>query len=251
MEIQSIRNATMRIHYAGHSFVCDPYLADKFSRPTYSGKSLNPMVDLPCKPQEVIAEAEFFLLSHLHSDHFDPAAADLIDKDALMFCQPGDAVSLASKGFNQIIPVETSVSWKDISIERVPGQHGSGKVLDEMGQVSGYIISAANEPSIYWVGDSILTDTIRDTITRVDPAIILTHSCGAVWGEDHRLILMDAEQTIEVCCLAPNSKVIAIHMGAVDHATVTREELRDYATMFDIKDQQLFIPNDGEELQFI
>ncbi len=43
MEIQLIRNATMRIRYAGYSLLADPYLAAKHSRPSFSGKSPNPL----------------------------------------------------------------------------------------------------------------------------------------------------------------------------------------------------------------
>ena len=48
MLIQLIRNATMRIEYHGHHFVCDPFLAARFTRTSYAGKLLNPLVDMPC-----------------------------------------------------------------------------------------------------------------------------------------------------------------------------------------------------------
>ncbi|HEX7556720.1 MAG TPA: MBL fold metallo-hydrolase, partial [Leptolinea sp.] len=125
MQIQIIRNATMRVEYHGHHFVCDPYLAAKFTRPSYTGKSPNPLVDLPCPPEDVIAGAEFILLSHLHSDHFDPAAAELVPKSTLIFCQRQDKLTLEGKGFTQVVPVNDSVDWNGINIKRVSGQHGS------------------------------------------------------------------------------------------------------------------------------
>lgn len=60
---------------------------------------------------------------------------------------------------------------------------------------------------------------------------------------------MDAEQTAEVCRIAPpKSKVIATHMEALDHATVTRDDLIAYAQTQNIDRHRLLIPFDGEIL---
>ena len=122
-------------------------------------------------------------------------------------------------------------------------------VLDEMGEAAGFIFSAEGEPTVYWAGDTIWNDTLADLVARRRPQIIITHSCGAVWG-DQVLILMDAAQTAAVCQAAPSSTVIAVHMEAVDHATVTRRDLRQYATAAGIGEDRLFIPADGETLTF-
>ncbi len=79
------------------------------------------------------------------------------------------------------------------------------------------------------------------------PDIIITHSCGARFGE-HDPIVMDAAQTVAVCRAAPEATVIATHMEAVDHATVSRADLRAYAADAGIVDSQLLIPADGETL---
>lgn len=249
MKLHAIRNATMRIHYHGQLFVCDPYLADKYSRPSYSGKSPNPLVDLPIPAKDVIDGADFFLLSHLHSDHFDPAAIELLPKDSPIFCQPDDSSIIKNYGFTNTSPVDKQAQWDGIRINRFSGQHGSGTVLEEMGHASGFVISASGEPTILWIGDSLLTDSIRAEISRVNPDVIITHSCGAVWGVQRVLILTDAIQTVEICKLAPKSKVVAVHMEALDHATVSRAELRAYARANAISDNQLLIPFDGEIIE--
>jgi L-ascorbate metabolism protein UlaG (beta-lactamase superfamily) len=249
MRLQAIRNATMRIEYKGHLFVCDPYLADKFTRPSYTGRSPNPLIDLPMPAKEVIAGAEFFLLSHLHSDHFDPAAADAMPKDTQIFCQPNDVCTLKDKGFSLVTEVKDEVDWQGIHIRRFSGQHGSGLVLTEMGCASGFVITAVGEPTVLWIGDSLLTDAIRTEINTVHPDVIITHSSGAVWGKSRVLILTDAAQTIEICKLAPQSKVIAVHMEALDHATVSRADLREFGLANGIGEERLLIPADGETIE--
>lgn len=115
-----------------------------------------------------------------------------------------------------------------------------------MGNASGFIFQAENEPTIFWIGDSIWNNNAADVIDKFQPDIIITHSCGAVWTDDKVLIVMDAKQTVEVCKAAPDAKVIATHMEAVDHATITRADLRACANEAGIKTSQLLIPLDGE-----
>ncbi len=247
MQIQLIRNATMRFTYAHKTFITDPYLAARHTRPSFTGKSPNPLVDLPCTPHEAIAGIQMVLVSHVHSDHFDPAAQDLLPKDIPLLCQPEDAAAIEAKGFQDVIPVNEETHWQGIGITRTPCQHGSGAVLHEMGNASGYLFHAENEPTVYWAGDTIWCKAVEEVIIRNRPDIIITHSNGAVWGE-HVFIVMDAAQTIAVCQSAPNSTVVAVHMEALDHGTVTRAELRKYADDHGIPHDQLLIPADGEIL---
>jgi L-ascorbate metabolism protein UlaG (beta-lactamase superfamily) len=249
MKLQLVRSATLRVEVAHRRFIIDPYLAARHSRPSFSGKSPNPLVDLPFSPQDAVAGIEMALISHLHSDHFDSAAQELLSKDTPILCQSGDEGQIASKGFRQVTPVSDRLSWHGITITRTPCQHGSGAVLAEMGRASGFIIQADGEPTVYWTGDTIWNDSVADIVATARPQIIVTHSCGAVWG-DGILIVMDAAQTIEVCRAAPSSVVVATHMDSLDHATVSRAELRHFAEAQGIRREQLLIPADGETLAF-
>jgi L-ascorbate metabolism protein UlaG (beta-lactamase superfamily) len=249
MELQLIRSATLRLNYAGHTFVIDPYLAAKHSRPPFTGKSPNPLVDLPCSPAEVILGIEAAFISHLHSDHFDPSAQALLPKDTFIFCQPGDAEPITLMGFSQVAPIEDLRNWQGSKITRTPCQHGSGDVLALMGQASGFLFQAEGEPTLYWTGYTIWYERVADVIARTKPEVIVTHSCGAVWGEGV-LIVMDAIQTVAVCQAAPGSRVVATHLDSLDHATVSREALRHFANTHGIGPEQLLIPADGEVLVF-
>jgi hypothetical protein len=116
-----------------------------------------------------------------------------------------------------------------------------------MGTTCGFVLQAEIEPTVYWIGDSVWYEGVAETIARWQPQVILTHSGGAVWNRDE-FIVMDAEQTIEVCNASSTSQVVAIHMEAFDHCTVTRADLRDSARRAGIPDDRLLIPADGEEI---
>jgi L-ascorbate metabolism protein UlaG (beta-lactamase superfamily) len=201
MRFRLIRNATQRLRYAGRELLLDPYFAPKHSRPSFAGRSPNPLVDLPCPPAEIMAGAELLIVSHLHSDHFDPEAQRLLPKE-----------------------------------------------LAEMGQVSGFVFQAPGEPTLYWTGDTILYEPVRQIIERFRPDVIVTYSSGAMW-KGNGPIVMDAAQTLAVCQAAPESRIVAIHLDSLDHGEVSREDLRAQARAAGISDARLLIPADGETLE--
>jgi L-ascorbate metabolism protein UlaG (beta-lactamase superfamily) len=247
LKFQLIRNATLRLGYGGRELLTDPYFAPRHSRPSFAGRSPNPLVDLPCSPEEIMAGVELVILSHLHSDHFDSEAQRLLPKDLPILCQPGDDEAVRQHGFQDVTPVPDAIEWRGLTITRTPGQHGAGAVLEQMGVVSGFVFQAPGEPTVYWCGDTLWYEPVRETIERFQPDVIVTHSSGAVWGEGGRIV-MDADQTLEVCRAAPASTVIAIHLDSLDHGYVSRTDLRAHARAAGIREGQLLIPEDGESL---
>jgi L-ascorbate metabolism protein UlaG (beta-lactamase superfamily) len=251
MHLQLIRNATLRLRYAGRTILIDPDLAARHSRPSFTGRSPNPMVDLPLPMEKIVAGLDLLIVSHLHRDHFD--AVGPIPTALPIICQPGDETRIAERGFTQVTPLANTLDWGGMRLMRTPGQHGTGAVGRLMGAVAGFVFAAPGEPTIYWAGDTILYGEIVAVIERHQPNIIITHSCGARWPDEHgerQLIVMDAAQTIALAQAAPSSTVIATHMEALDHATVSRAELRAAADAAGIPATRLLIPADGEELSF-
>ncbi len=249
MKLTLIRNATLRLDYGGHTLVVDPYLAAAHTLPAYAGRAKNPLVDLPFPASTVLDGAEMVIVSHTHTDHFDPSAQNMVPKTMPIFCQPANLSFIMGKGFANVTAVEKEVTWEGIAIRRTEGRHGSSDaVLGDMGVVSGFILQAAGEPTLYLAGDTVWYESVAQTISEWQPDVIVTHSGGAMWG-DGELIVMDAAQTVAVCRHAPHSKIIAVHLEALDHCTVTRPALRAYAAKEVISEQQLLIPTDGQTLE--
>ena len=245
MNIQLIRNATLCINYAGHTFLVDPFFAPKLTLPSFAGRSQNPLVDLPVTPTEIIDGVEMVVVSHLHGDHFDPLAQEKLPKDIPIFCQPGNEEQIGEKGFSNVFPIDAKVIWNGITIARTAGRHGTSEaVLSDMGAVSGFVFKATGEPSLYVAGDTVWYADVQAAIDQHQPDVIVTHSGGALWG-DNELIIMDAEQTVAVCRYAQNSTVLAIHLEALDHCLTSRADLREYARNAGISEEQLIIPADG------
>lgn len=247
MKLQLIRNATLKLTYADRTILIDPYFAPRHSLPSYTGKSPNPLTDLPLSTEEILQGVELVIVSHLHSDHFDSMAKRLIPKHLPLICQPGDEAAISGEGFVDVTPLKNEIVWQGITITRCEGSHGLGPVLEKMGSVMGLMLAAPGEPVIYWAGDTVLYPPVMETVERVAPDVIVSHSCGARWDGD--LIVMDAAETIALCRAAPEATVVAVHMEALDHATVSRADLREAADTAGIGPSRLLIPADGDVIK--
>jgi L-ascorbate metabolism protein UlaG (beta-lactamase superfamily) len=84
MNIQQIRNATLAVQYAGKKFLIDPFLAEKGTYPPFPNSlrqdQKNPLVSLPSSINDIIDNVDAVIVTHLHLDHFDDAAKDVLPK---------------------------------------------------------------------------------------------------------------------------------------------------------------------------
>lgn len=250
MKVQLIRNATLKVNYAGKTILIDPMLVSKGTFPPFvAGLSKNPTIDLIMSKEEVIKGIDCVLVTHNHPDHFDELSGKLLSKNIKLFCTPVDNSFFEKQGFMNKEAIEDDTTWSGIKITRIEGQHGSGKVLSYMGKVSGYILQAKNEPTVYIVSDSILIEEVENAIKTYNPQIIITNSGGGIIPNfESTPVLMNEQQTITILQKFPKAKIIAVHLEAIDFCKVTRKSLRAFANKEGIPENRLLIPMDGEQL---
>lgn len=181
MRLTAIRSATVVLDYAGTRFLIDPDLAPRHARDSFTGRSRNPMVELPFPADEVGARADVLLVSHLHRDHFD--ATGTLDPALPVLCQPGDEDAIRAAGFTAVTAVTGPARIGGVELRRTAGRHGLGEVGELMGRVSGFVLRAVGEPTLYWAGDTVLCDDVRSVLADEAPEVVVTHSCGATWPD--------------------------------------------------------------------
>lgn len=248
MEIQLIRSATMRISYAGKTILTDPMLSPKQVWPNAEGVGVDPTVELPFAIDEILNGVDSVLVSHIHGDHFDDAAKTILPKAKPLFCQPCDSSYMVDAGFEQVLPIETSYLWGNVTITRTGGQHGRGEILKNTGPVSGFVLESCGEPTVYWVGDSVWCEEVEEIIERFTPDIIIAHSGGAFPEENGGPIIMDEEETLLTAQASTKATVVAIHMEALSFCPARRKKLRKMASDAAMPSSRLMIPEDGETL---
>lgn len=246
VDIQLIRNATLKLNYNGKTFLIDPSLSPKNSFTSFvvQGKNLNPTIDLTLPIDEITKGIEAVLVSHTHADHFDEGAKKHLDPNLPLFGQPYDKEVFEKSPFKNVTLIENEQLYQGTTIIRTGGKHGPEQMLKALGEVSGFVLQAKNYPTIYIIGDCLLDNEIKNNIKKYNPDIIVVNSGGAEFGGAR--ILMDEKEAIEVAKLAPKSKVIAVHMESLDHCKTTRQMVRDEAYKEKVK---VLVPNDGETIK--
>lgn len=246
MKIQLTRHATLWLEYAGVTLLIDPMFSEAEANPPIQNSGderRNPLVSMPGDLAEW-ASPDAVLVTHLHRDHWDEAAARVLPKSAPIFCQPGDETAIRSSGFGDVTEIQESAVFQGITIHRTGGQHGTGEIGEKMGRVSGFVLQAEGEPSVYIAGDTIWCDEAREALDAYKPDVTVVNAGGArfIVGDP---ITMDEEDVVAVCRYAPGTRVIAVHMDAINHCHATRDVLRSRLKAEGLLDQ-VAIPMDGE-----
>jgi L-ascorbate metabolism protein UlaG (beta-lactamase superfamily) len=113
--------------------------------------------------------------------------------------------------------------------------------------VSGFVLRAPAEPTLYIAGDTIWCAEVQQALERYTPDVIVLNAGGARFLEGDP-ITMTPEDVIEVCRSAPQAQVIAVHMEAINHCLVTRADLAFQLEAARVIDQAA-IPQDGDWVQ--
>ncbi|MBL8137187.1 MAG: MBL fold metallo-hydrolase [Acidobacteria bacterium] len=247
--LQLVRNATSIIRYGGRTLLLDPFLSPAGALPAFNNTPNprpNPLIELPMPAAQVVAGVDATLLTHLHVDHWDPVARELLPKGGTLFVQPTDLERVTTAGFTAARAVESMVTWDGITIARTGGRHGHGDIGQRMGTVSGYVLAREGLPTIYIAGDTTWCPEVADAIEAHAPDVIVVNA-GAAQFLEGGLIIMGLGDVVEVCRAAPRATVIAVHMEAVNHCVLTRADLREGLRRAGVR-STVRIPRDGEDL---
>ena len=262
MNIQQIRNATLRITYAGKTFLIDPWLAGKGEMGTF--RSLGglfrcesdkwdvpmPMCSLPFPKEDILKGVDACICTHVHPDHIDMAPDGTIgaglDKDMPLFVQSmDDAHAFVRSGFRNVTVMYENSRLDDIHLVSVPARHGT---RIPCGPSCGVVFRHPDESTLYLAGDTIWYDAVARTIRRWHPGVIIVNACAAFLLDEGRLIMDDGD--VENVVRAGNgAHVVVSHMDAVAHATISRTDMRRRLTERGIWDK-VVMPDDGETLTF-
>ncbi len=251
MKITQIRNATLVMEIQGRHVLVDPMLAEKGSLPRlkfFKSRLRNPLVDLPSIFAKIMEKIDYALITHCqkgHFDHLDRAGKNwLRSKNITTFCTRHDAEYLSSKGLNVDV-LEERHDFFNGRIEQVQATHTRGWLTPFMEHGVGYFITIPGEPSLYLMGDTVMTDVIRQFIKHNQPNYIVAPT-GKAQFDLGAPLLLDESEIIELASISTGT-IIANHMEALDHCRLNRQNLRNLLTNHRVM-ERFVIPDDGETL---
>ena len=108
------------------------------------------------------------------------------------------------------------------------------------------VFSHPAEKTLYLAGDTVWNEHVAQSLTRHNPEVIVLN-CGDAHIPGLGPIIMNKEDVLAVHRAAPQATLIASHLEAVNHALLSRRELRDYLGEQGIL-QRVLVPEDGETL---
>lgn len=252
MNIQLIRNATLLLHYADKKFLIDPFLSDQGAMPPFPNTAnqhlSNPTVGISTSINEII-HVDAVIVTHLHPDHFDDKAIEVLPKEIAIFAQNKEDVEvIKGEGFQNVFSLEEESSFESVTLSRTDGEHGAGEILKQTGKVSGIAFSHPNEKTLYVAGDTLFNEDVRTAIQKHKPEIIVVNA-GAAQFLEGGPITMTKENVVQTYQEAPDATIVAVHMESLNHCLLTRDELKQFIEEKDLLNKVL-IPDDGQTLSF-
>ena len=241
-----VRHATLRLELGGEVLLVDPMLGDAACAPAVPGTAperRNPLIELPGAVEEVVGDVDAVLQTHLHTDHLDEVGREQV-RGLPVFCAPADADGL--DGFTDLHPVEDEATTPGgLELHRVPAVHTLGEHLEALGPGSGWVVRGGG-PTVYVAGDCVWCEAMAATLDRFSPDVVVLNA-GAARFLTGAHITMTAEDVIAAARHAPTARVVAVHLEAINHCAMSREELRRHAVGAGI-DDRLVVPADGERV---
>ncbi len=252
MKLRLIRHACLIAEYAGHRLLVDPQLDPAGARPAIENTPNprnNPLVDLPMPVQELLRGVDAVLVTHTHRDHWDGTAEKALPKDLPLIGQPEDEPKFRAAGFKNVTGMGKNFDWKGISIYRTGGQHGTGEIARKLAPVSGFVVRAPGEPTIYIAGDTIWCEEVAGPLREFRPDVTVVNAGGARFLQGDP-ITMTPEDVIQVCQASLRTQVVAVHMDAINHCIVGREDLGFQLEAERLR-ERVAIPADGEWVRLL
>ena len=260
VDLQQVRNATVKITYGDTTFLIDPMLAKKGAYPgfenTYRSNLRNPLVDLPESPDKVVSGIDAVIVTHTHLDHWDDAAQKALPKDIPLFTQhEEDAQLIRSQGFKNVRVLTDEAEFGGVKITKTGGQHGTDEMYavpalaKPLGEAMGVVFQAPGYKTLYLAGDTIWRKEVDQAIDKYHPEVIVLNAGKAKMTGFEGAIIMGEEDVLRAAQTAKDAKIVAVHMDAVNHMSLSREELRNYVKKQGIE-SRVDIPEDGTSLEY-
>ncbi|QBS43948.1 MBL fold metallo-hydrolase [Nocardia sp. CS682] len=244
LDVLHIGGPTVRLRYAGRTFLTDP----TFDAPgDYPGPVTLHKLTGPAVPADQVGPVDVVLLSHdEHADNLDNSGREFLKSAQTVLSTPG-----AAERINGVRGLENweTVTISGIRITGVPALHGPEGCEPLTGVVTGFVLQADGQPTVYVSGDNASVDRVAqivERIGRIDVAVLFVGAANVGHFGDTDLTL-NARTAVQASEVLGDAVIVPVHGEGWVHFSETLDRLRrlfEYAG----RDKQLLIPPLGVEI---
>lgn len=239
VRIQLIGGPTAVLEVDGLRLVTDPTFdaPGEYHRP--DGSKLVKLAP-PAVTADEVGPVDAVLLSHdQHADNLDKAGRAYLAKVPLTLTTPSGAARLGEDG----IGVRGLAPWQQVDLPRdgrepvrvtaVPARHGPEGCEPVSGEVTGFVLTAPDLPTIYVSGDNAWLGAVEQVASRfgpVDTAVLFTGAARIAARFDGALLTLDSALAAQAARILGARAVVPVHFTGWQHFTEGAPTLR---TAFD------------------
>lgn len=206
---------------------------------------------------DVMKGVDAVIVTHTHDDHWDEAAAELLPKNLPIITQhQADADKIRSQGFTNVSVLNGTMDFNGIKLSKTGGAHGTVEMYavkplgDALGDAMGVVFQAPEHKTVYVMGDTVWTADVNKALNHYQPDVLVMNTGDVrLKAFPNEGIIMSKADVQHAALAAPKAKIIAVHMDAVNHTTVSSKDLREYVKQHGLQNQ-VSVPKEGEVVKF-
>jgi L-ascorbate metabolism protein UlaG (beta-lactamase superfamily) len=229
VQITLIRHATLVLETSLGRVLVDPMLRGAGTTPPIENTPSprrNPLVDLPVAAEDVVESVDLCVVTHLHGDHFDERARELLPDDLPILTMPEHIARLEEQGFTRVTSAHPGFAL-------TAGRHGTGAIGEAMGPVCGFVVDG-----VYVAGDTIWCEEVRAALELHRPRVVVVNAGGAHFIGSAPIVMTAAD--VREVRQATDGKVVVVHLEAINHCVESRQVYKQL--------DGVLVPSDGETL---
>jgi L-ascorbate metabolism protein UlaG (beta-lactamase superfamily) len=227
MTVTYVGGPTAILEYAGLRILLDPTFDPPREYPDRDGETLVKTTG-PGLPLEDLGAVDLVLLSHHeHEDNLDESGLALVKRTLTL--------STAKAGIDLGKPVIGLDCWEEhrvesatgaVTVTAAPALHGPPGIERIIGPVTGFVLEAPGEPTVYVSGDNASLDLVRQIAERFETIDVAVLFAGAarVPAIDAALTLTSPD-AVSAAQILGVQKVVGLHTEDWAHFSESRADL--------------------------
>ncbi|WP_042395371.1 MBL fold metallo-hydrolase [Streptacidiphilus carbonis] len=221
---------TALIGFGGLIFLTDPAFDGPGDYSRGKGRSLTKTAPSAIDPAD-LGPVDAVLLSHdEHPDNLDDSGRALLADMPLVLTTRGGAQRLGGTA-RGLAPWESvdlpRPDGGTVTVTATPAQHGPEGCEPISGEVVGFVLTAADLPSVYVSGDNASLALVEEIAARFGPVDTAVLFAGAARTGlfDGALLTLDSAQAAQAAAILGARRVVPVHFDSWAHFTEGRDEL--------------------------